>query len=401
MKIVYIIEKFPSPTEYFILNEILELQRRGIELDIIVLRKQKQFFDIPALKELKCSLFYLPKIYLYLPFLIFFNEPIAFIKSLALLFNDIRKQSLKTFRDYCISIYFASKLEKNQKFHFHAHFAFLAVDIASLLSKINKTKYSLTMHAQDIYTNEEKLRRVISDCSFLITCTEYNKKYLNEITFHEFENKIHRIYHGIDTSNWICKKTKPLENSPTKILCIARLVEKKGLVYLLEAMHKLINEGLNIQCTIIGEGTLKEELANYIEDNNLEKYIVLLDFQPQDIVKYILLKSDIFVLPSIIAENGDRDGLPNVIVEAMTLGIPVISTGISAIPEMIENRHTGLLVKDKDANAIVSAVKELISDENLYSSIVENAKRKIKSELEIQHCTDHLINVYENNMQVY
>ena len=166
-------------------------------------------------------------------------------------------------------------------------------------------------------------------------------------------------------------------------------------------MHKLINEGLNIRCTIIGEGTLKDELGNYIKDNNLEKNIVLLDFQPQDIVKNILLKSDIFVLPSIIAENGDRDGLPNVIVEAMTLGIPVISTGISAIPEMIENRHTGLLVKDKDANAIVNAIKELISDENLYTSIVENAKKKIKSELEIRHCTDHLIDVYQNNIEMY
>ena len=106
MKIVYIIEKFPSPTEYFILNEILELQRRGIELDIIVIRKQKHFFEMPALKELKCSIFYLPKVYLYLPFLIFFNEPTTFIKSLGLLFKDIRKQPLKTFRDYCISIYF-------------------------------------------------------------------------------------------------------------------------------------------------------------------------------------------------------------------------------------------------------------------------------------------------------
>ena len=167
---------------------------------------------------------------------------------------------------------------------------------------------------------------------------------------------------------------------------------------MLEAIYRLVNEGLNIECTIVGEGPLKEEMVQYIKKNSLEKSVTLLNFQPQDIIKQILLESDIFILPSIIAKNGDRDGLPNVIVEAMVLGIPVISTKISAIPEMIENKQTGLLVKDKDANAIVKAVKELINDKSLYNSIVENAKNKIISELEIQYCTDSLIHVFQNNL---
>ena len=140
--------------------------------------------------------------------------------------KDIKKQPLKTFRDYCISIYFTSKLEKNKKFHFSCTFCFLAVDIASILSKINKTTYSLTMHTQDIYSNVSKLMQLFSDCSFLITSTEYNRKYLKEITYHKFENIIPRIYHGIDTSNWRCKKVN-LGRSQTKIVCVARLVEKK------------------------------------------------------------------------------------------------------------------------------------------------------------------------------
>ena len=227
--IVYIIEKFPSPTEYFILNEILQLEKRDIQLSILVIKKQKQFLEIPELKDLKSTVFYLPKIYLYFPFLSFFKEPIVFIKSIGLLFKDIGKQPLKVFRDFCISVYFSSKLNKKQEQHFHAHFAFLAVDIASILAKMYKSKYSLTMHAQDIYTNELKLRRIISECRFLITCTEYNRKYLNEITYHKYESKIHKIYHGIDSSQWICKNNSHLNSSQIKIVCVARLVEKKRI----------------------------------------------------------------------------------------------------------------------------------------------------------------------------
>ncbi len=397
-KIVYIIEKFPSPTEYFILNEILQFEGRGIESNILVLKKQKEFLGIIELGDLKSTIFYLPKIYFYFPFFIFFKQPILFIKSLDFLSSDIKKKPLKTFRDYCISIYFSSKLKKNKKIHFHAHFAFLAVDIASILANINKTKYSVSMHAQDIYTNESKLGQVISECSFLVTCTQYNKQYLNNLTSYRYENKIHIIYHGIDISNWIYEKCNFLNSSQIKIACIARLVEKKGLIYLLEAISKLVRQGHNIKCTIVGEGYLKEKFIEYINENDLEKSVNLLNFQSQDKVKDILLESDMFILPSIIAKNGDRDGLPNVIVEAMVLGVPVISTEISAIPEMIENRYSGLLVKDKDANAIVNAVKELINDKNLYGSISENAKKKVKSELEIQHCTNSLIKIFQNNL---
>ncbi|MBJ6367821.1 glycosyltransferase [Snuella sedimenti] len=397
-KIVYVLEKFPSPTEYFILNEILQLEKRDIKLSILVIKKQNQFLEISRLNSLKSDIFYLPKIYLYIPFLSFFKRPVAFVKSIGLLFKGNNICWLKAFRDYCISIYFLAKLGKGQNNHFHAHFAFFATDIASMLSKMNMTNYSLTVHAQDIYTNESKLKKIITECDFLITCTDYNKKYLNEITCYKYEGKIHKIYHGIESAHWVNKHVSHFNKSKIKIVCVARLVEKKGLIYLLGAIDGLVKEGVSIECTIIGEGPLKETLIDYIKRHGLLEHVTLLDFQPQEVVKQILLESDIFVLPSIIAENGDRDGLPNVIVEAMLLGVPVISTAISAIPEMVEDRQTGLLVKDKDARAIAMAVQELIYDQNLYRTIAEKAKKKIKSELEIGHCTDNLVTVFQNNI---
>jgi colanic acid/amylovoran biosynthesis glycosyltransferase len=394
--IVYVLEKFPSPTEYFVLNEILELEKKGIALRILVLNKQKKYLTIPELRDLKSTIHYLPKVYYYFSFLLLFLSPISIIRF------QISPQRpinfLKRLRKYYISLFFVQKLKDCRVAHIHAHFAFIASDIAQIVSHLTGVNFSVTAHAQDIYMNEDKINTILPNVLFLITCTRYNYNYINSISENKFADKIFHIYHGISISKWDSNELKHEQNNGIAILSIARLVEKKGLLYLLKAIHLLIEQKMNIRCTIIGEGPLQGQLEYFIMTNSLGEHVKIVPFLPQNEIKTHYLNSNIFVLPCIVAKNGDMDGLPNVIIEAMALGIPVISTPISAIKETIEHRETGLLIPEKSESAIANAIMELINDRYLYHDIARKGKIKIQEEFAIDTCTNKIIELFKNKV---
>lgn len=404
--IVYILEKFPSPTEYFVLNEILELQREGIRLHVFVLRKQKKYIYISDLKNVKSQVIYLPQVYFFFPVLSFIKSPIYFIKNLNIIlycFNHAKAHTLSFFlrslRNYCICLFFTQLVKGINIKHIHAHFAFIACDIAQILSKVLKVKYSVSVHAQDIYTSSHKIKQLTQNASFMITCTKYNFHYLNELTDYKFKDRIYHTYHGINVSKWPYDRSKSIfKDSVIRLLSVARLVEKKGIVYLLKAIRLLIDKGYKVECNIIGDGLFRKELRNFINDNKIYNIVNIHSFLPQEKIINFFKVSDIFILPCVVANNGDRDGLPNVLLEAMAMGIPVISTNISAIPEIVEDRVTGMLVMKKDGTAIANAIIELKNNKDLYNTIIKNARRKIIEEFSIEECTNKLIEIFKSKI---
>ena len=402
VNVAYVIEKFPSPTEYFILNEILELEKRGFNIFILVLQKQKRFLHILKDKNLKSPVIYLPRVFCFLPFLSLFIYPISILRfssfSIRPFFSIPLVPFIKQTRNYCISLYFLKKLKDRKIEHIHAHFAFIASEIGCLLSRQLGVKFSFTAHAQDIYLNPAyKLNQLLREASFAITCTKYNRDYIDKVTGNK-NNKLAVVYHGIDITKWQVNTTnRKLSNPKIRILSVARLVEKKGLLFLLRAIKLLIDKGYRAHCTIIGKGPLRKKMEKYVKDFGLYNYVDIPGFLPQSELKQYFINADIFILPCIVAENKDRDGLPNVILEAMVMGVPVISTNISAIPEVIEHRETGFLVREKDEQAIVNTITELWNDRKLYMKISEDSKRKIFKEFSIERSTDELVTIFRNN----
>jgi colanic acid/amylovoran biosynthesis glycosyltransferase len=397
LHVAYVLENFPSPTEYFILNEILELQKRSVQLTVFVLRKQRRYLNLPELELIKSPVYYLPLFYHYFPFIIFFLFPISTILKWKYLFS--KSNFLKNLRNFCYSIYFYKKMIWSAN-HIHGHFAFIAADIAELLSKISGVEFSISAHAQDIYSNQEKIKRILSKASFVITCTNYNKNFLNQITNQEFKNKIIQVYHGIESTKWTSKVQNSDKNATgIKVLSVSRLVEKKGLIYILKAVDAIIKGGYKISCTIIGEGPMKKNLLSFVEEQGIGQYVFIKDFTSQKEINKHMLDSDIFILPCTKADNGDMDGLPNVILEAMVVGIPVITTLISAIPEIVENRFNGILVNDGDYDSIAKAITEIKKNKELRDFIIENAREKIVQEFEINKCADKLAETFKQNVK--
>jgi colanic acid/amylovoran biosynthesis glycosyltransferase len=176
------------------------------------------------------------------------------------------------------------------------------------------------------------------------------------------------------------------------------LVEKKGLIYLIKAVERLVGRGARVQCVIVGGGSLHSVLKNYINTKKLHNNIELIPFISQNKLKAFYFWADTFVLPCIISSNGDRDGLPNVILEAMLSGVPVISTPVSAITEVIYHKETGVIVKEKDDRAIVEGIGLLTGDHNLQQYIIKNSRRLIEEKLNLNSSTKELLEIFSSHI---
>jgi glycosyltransferase involved in cell wall biosynthesis len=161
------------------------------------------------------------------------------------------------------------------------------------------------------------------------------------------------------------------------------LVEKKGYPYLIEACRLLIDRGYDVRLRIVGGGEMKDALRRHIAEVGLDERVELLGARPQDEVIELYRTATVFALPCVVLDNGDRDGIPNVLVEAMRLGLPVVSTAVSGIPELVGDETTGLLVPPRDAEALASALARLLDDAQLRARLATGAAHRVAREFDL------------------
>jgi glycosyltransferase involved in cell wall biosynthesis len=252
------------------------------------------------------------------------------------------------------------KLKKTDVRHIHAHFALDACTISMLISMYTEIPYSFTIHAHDIFIPQlsEIIEEKFIRAKFSASISEYNKNYVLSNLPPVSSGSINVIHCGLDLSDFHQKKI--VEKQKLNILAIGRLVEHKGFEYLIEACGLLKKESeLNFVCRIVGEGDDRPILEDLIRRFHLSKTVHLLGVMDQVDVKKELIEADLFVLPCVIEANGMRDGIPVVLMEAMAMGIPVISTTVSGIPELIKD-GAGVLVEPRNAKELASAIEKIL-----------------------------------------
>ena len=390
-KVGFLLETFPSPTEHFVLNELLEFHRKGLDFEVFALTKGQAKVDISDIKVTYIR----PNFFESLFSIGLLGKTLKYFKENTII------STLKYIKRICIIQQLHKIFPEKNLDHIHSHFAFITTDLAFLYNKMFDVSYSFTCHAQDIYVNDkEKLSRYIKSALFVVTCTNKNLDYLNRLVSEEYQKKIQCVYHGLDLSKIIETPVlkKQTSNAPFHIVCVARLVEKKGIIYLLKALTLLKKENIAFSCQLIGEGSEFEKLRGYCKKNNLEKVVSFSGKLNHSEVIKTIDAADVFVLPCIIASNGDRDGLPNTILEAMALGKPVISTVISAIPEIIKNSQNGILINPNSEYEIYKSLKLLYSDLIYAKKLGANAKSTILEKLKIENSTKALIDIYNDHL---
>ena len=384
-RIGYVLKRFPRISETFILNEILELERQGTSLEIFSLLDPEDGLRHQALSRVSARVTYLPR-----------N---AFLKKchiqegrytdgcfseqpLQKLFNhEERAPATLLFQAAAVAGLAAAKGVQ----HLHAHFGTDVTTAAMLAGRLSGISYSFTAHAKDIYdesVDPTLLKMKMTRARFVITVSDYNRRYLAHLAGEDSGCKVLRLYNGIDLNRF---QSDPLAHrEPGLILSVGRLVEKKGFRHLVEACRGLKDAGCRFRCLIVGSGPEQNSLSRQIAVLGLKDHVTLLRAQPQGRVLELMREASVFVLPCVVSTTGDQDGLPTVLLEALAVGLPAISTTLAGIPEIIEHEKTGHLVPPEDPRRLAKAIREVLANPGLQERFAREGRSKAEEVFDIQ-----------------
>ena len=390
-RVAYIMKRYPRLSETFILNEICAMEQLGEQLEIFSLLPPEPPPHHPMVARVRASLTHLPQA---LPARLAalarghgaaaVAAPVGYARAFthALRMSLGSKAPLSVWRQFLRAGFFATAARARGITHIHAHFANAPSAVAHLTSLMTGLPFSFTTHAKDLYlTPPHLIAGRVRAASFVTTCTRYNLDHLRGMLPDEQHGKLNLVYHGIDLTRFRYRAPRyafTTDGTLPTILCVARLVPKKGLDDLVAACGELAARGMKFRCRIVGGGPLRDQLAADIAARGLDDVVSLEGAMAHDRVVEMFAAADLFALAPRIAEDGDRDGIPNVIAEAMASGVPVVSTSVSGIPEMVEHERTGLLVAPNDPAALADAMARILTDPGLGRRCAATARARLE-----------------------
>lgn len=389
----YLLKRYPRLSETFILNEIRALERLGVTLHIFSLLQPEPAPRHPTLKEVQAHVTYLPEHLVQKIAAVAAAHtamvrahPWRYLRTIAVTLWWSRRvwRLFSVWKQFLRAGFIADQCRRAGIEHLHAHFANTPAAVAQLASVMSGIPYSFTTHAKDLYLTRKKvLRKRIGSATFVATCTRYNVDYLRTLLPENEQHKVHLIYHGIDflafesdTDHESCCDACSL------ILSVGRLVPKKGMADLIAACGVLQARGIEFRCDIVGQGPLSAALQAQIDSLGLQRSVRLLGAMAHDRLIQHYHHADVFALSPHITEDGDRDGIPNVLAEAMAAGLPVVTTSVSGIPELVEDGKTGLLVAAHDVDALADALQRLLSNHRLGQTLSSAARARLKQDFD-------------------
>ena len=402
-----ILKGYPRISETFISNEIALLEELGFQVHLFSMRRPRENFAHASVARIRAGVDYLPETLLRpLPRLLFHNARLAAVipqrygaalKVAARRFNRTRK--VATFKHLLQAGYLVQRqLPATRVVHLHAHFAHSPASVAMFAGLLSGLNFSFTAHAKDIYTsNPRQLREKLSAAKFVVTCTEYNRNTLLALA-DSGAAAIHRVYHGIDIDLFDGGPKAGTGAAENRILTVARLIAKKGLPTVLKSIAILRRRGLKLAHTLIGDGEERERVLALVRRLGLESTTRWLGVLPHEEVLQHYRQADVFVLGCEVAANGDRDGIPNVLLESMAMGVPVVATSISAIPELVENGTSGLLVPPGDPEKLADALARMLSDRPLRQKVIANGKNRVRRHFDNKVLINDLAAIYRENV---
>jgi glycosyltransferase involved in cell wall biosynthesis len=273
----------------------------------------------------------------------------------------------------------------------HAHFAWLSGAAAWICSSLLEVPFTVTVHAFDVYASTDLLPLVTSRAAHVIAISEYNLQHLVSRGLRQ-EGSVSVVHCGVDMHNFAdcLPSVDGRRDGVVRILCVGSLNAKKGHDYLIRACRVLKERGLSFSCTIIGGGVREAKIRDEIASYGVQEQVTLRGPCTQPEVIDALHEHDVFVLASVVAPNGDRDGIPVVLMEAGAAGLPVVSTHVSGIPELVRHGQTGWLVPPGDEHALADAIATLAGNPALRRRLGRNARAVVEAEFNIEASASRL-----------
>jgi glycosyltransferase involved in cell wall biosynthesis len=381
--VAYVVRSWPRLTQTFVLDEVLAMERLGLRLEIFSLARPDEDITQPELAAVRAPVTYLdgrrvPREHLRA----FAAAPLRYLRTAwyvarhAEADQGYRVSSRAGCFDMAVRL--AGRLRGGHApARLHAHFAHDPALVALLVHRLTGLPWSFTAHARDLWQVPERaVADRVASASVTVTCCRAGAEHLRELVVPELHERVHLVHHGVDVGTF---RPPPRGTGrrpgPPLIVSIGRLIDKKGYGDLLAACRLLKDRRQAFRLEVYGDGPLHERLTGEIERLGLTEEVHLMGARPRRELLPVLQQADLFALTPVVTADGDRDGIPNVVLEAMACGLPVVTTAAGGIPEAVRHGHTGLVAPPGDAAAIAGLLLSLLVDERARRRLGEGARR--------------------------
>jgi glycosyltransferase involved in cell wall biosynthesis len=387
LRIGYVTSRFPKLTETFILYEILGLERAGLIVGTYPLLHEHGEVVHPEAIPIVERAHYLP----------FLNGPIIrsqlhylrrsprrYLRTLALALRGTIGSA--NFFIGAIGIFpkvahMARLMAADGVTHVHCHFATHAALAGFVIHRLTGIPYSFTAQGSDLHVDRTMLCQKVREAAFVVAISEYNRDLIVEECDGSAGDKVRVIHSGVDTT-FFRPVERPSSAGPLRILCVGTLHEVKGQTYLIEACRRLVDRGVDLRLDLVGEGPDREALEGQVAEAGLASRVTLLGPRSRGQVAELLRDADVLVTPSVPTKEGKREGIPVVLMEALSSGLPVVASQISGIPELVEDGRDGILVPPRDAAALADAIGRLHDDPELRRRFGSNGRQRVEQEFD-------------------
>jgi glycosyltransferase involved in cell wall biosynthesis len=408
-QLAIVLKGYPRLSETFIAQEIRALELRGYELCIFSLRHPYDPATHPIHDEIEAPVTYLPE-YVH-------NDVMRVLRAWWRLrktsgYRQARRSLMRDFRHdptrnrlrrFAQALVMANEMPGSVR-HYYSHFMHTPASVTDYASQIRQQSWSVSAHAKDIWTIPEwELRQKLESIDWVVTCTAANEKYLAGLS--PDREKVNLLYHGLDFNRFDTNQSGQSMRDGSSVekqvqlISVGRAVDKKGYEILLQALANL-DADIHWQFIHIGGGELLDKLKKQAAELGLDSRIEWLGALPQTRVLECYREADLFVLPSKISDDGDRDGLPNVLMEAQSQRLACLSTNISGIPELIRHAETGWLVEQKSSEQLSEALTRLIGDPDLRRSLAQAGFERVREQFSMERGIDCLVELLNQSMDV-
>ena len=385
-RVGYVLKMYPRFSETFIVSELLAIEAAGTSVDVFSLRPPVDGRFHESLADVRAEVTYLPQASKATEVWSLLAEAQPVLGSLA---DHLDELLAATPVDATQAVRLAVAVRQRRITHLHAHFGSAATTVARLAALLSGVPYTFTAHAKDIFhcdVDVADLRRKLEDASAVVTVSDYNLAYLRR-TYGSAASSVTRIYNGLDLDRFAFTApggARTPDQGPPVIAAVGRLVEKKGFADLLQAVALMVAAGRDVRLDLVGTGPLQEALAEQVDQLGLARHVQLRGALPQGRVRDVVAGASVFAAPCVVSEDGNRDGLPTVLLEAMALGTPCVATPVTGIPEVVVDGVTGLLVPERDPAALATALARLLDDRDLARNLATRARGLVEAEFDVR-----------------
>lgn len=382
-RVGYVVKVFPRRSETFILTELLAQERAGLDVEVFSLRPSADGDAHAALGRLEARVTYVgdgdPTLG---EVLLALMPELAAPDRCADVDRMLRMASTEKPRDVLQAVGLAALVRERGITHLHAHFANVAATVARMAAALAGITYSVTAHAKDIFHEEveaAKLAAIVEDAESVISVSDFNVAHLRR-EVPAAAARVHRVYNGIELEHFPFSVPR---DRPPRILAVGRLVEKKGFDDLIEACALLAEDGELFECRIVGEGVMGDELRRQVARRGLEEIVTFTGAASQEQVRAEMTSAAVLAVPCVVGADGNRDGLPTVLLEAMALGTPCVATPVTGIPEVLLDGRTGIEVPQRAPIALASALALVLGAEDLGVALARGARQLIEERFDV------------------